>query len=173
MFQRARPAYSASEVSSIAKWVEQGGSLLLILDYYPIGNAMDNLARQFNVIPSKGYAIDPQNHYFVIDKSKKHKPSEQKKSWLVYSRGNDLLKDHPITLGRNTNEKTNHVVTFTGTSLKAPESYRSFLTLSKTSFDFNPLNQKRTPTGNHSQGLAFQYGKGRVVVLGEAAMLTA
>ena len=47
------------------------------------------------------------------------------------------------------------------------------MTLSKTSFDFMPLNQKRTPTHNHSQGLAFEYGAGRVVVLGEAAMLTA
>ncbi|HYJ47988.1 MAG TPA: hypothetical protein VEV81_15365, partial [Pyrinomonadaceae bacterium] len=122
-------------------------------------------------------------------------------SFLVFSRDNKLLGDHAITRGRDAAERVTRVVTFTGQSLKGPAGSAAFLKLSDTAMDRQPPakdsktvtldrlpNSQQLPPGvtiqgqipgpsvsaaGRAQGIALTYGKGRVVVLGEAAMLSA
>jgi hypothetical protein len=79
--------------------------------------------------------------------------------------------DHPITRGRNDSERISRVQTFTGQSLKGPPGSLPIMKLADTAFD--RVDGNEVSAAGRSQGLAFAYGKGRVVLLGEAAMLSA
>jgi len=113
---------------------------------------------------------------------------------LVFSRSNKLLGDHAITRGRNERERIDTVTSFTGQSLSVPAGGVAILTLGPgawempTRTDALSLNAARgnaPPTaealaashavkvGGRAQGVAFELGKGRVVVFGEAAMMSA
>src|SRR5262249_50966053 len=94
--------------------------------------------------------------------------------WLIFSAENKLLGDHAITKGRNDKEKVSRIVSFTGQSLKGPEGSVAFLKLSDSAVDRLPPDlTKSASAAGRAQGVAFKLGKGRVVVLGEAAMLSA
>lgn len=93
---------------------------------------------------------------------------------LVFSRENKLLIDHAITQGRDEKERINRVLTFTGQALKGPENAIGFLKLADKAIDApTPRSTQTTSVAGQSQGIAFKFGKGRVVVMGEAAMLSA
>ena len=111
---------------------------------------------------SKGYTFDPEN-------SVAGNPSH-----LIFSRENKLLATHPITEGRNENERINILRSFTGQSLKGPEGSVGILNLSDRATD-TPNFESKTPVSaaGRSQAVALKFGKGRVVVQGEAAMLSA
>jgi len=73
----------------------------------------------------------------------------------------------------------NRIYTFTGQSLDGPADATVLMSLPANAIEYVPVGSgegrqemKEEKAGN-AQGLAFEYGKGRVVVLGEAAMLTA
>jgi hypothetical protein len=164
-----RPAFTEAECDSVRDWVRAGGVLLLIVDHTPWGAAARNLAQRFDVDMSNSYARDPSNYDQDFGAL----------SWVIYSRENHNLGDHPITRGRNASEKINVVETFTGQSLKGPSGSVAFLKLSDTATDELPsprdakVKPPRTSAAGRAQGIALRYGKGRVVVLGEAAMLSA
>jgi hypothetical protein len=66
------------------------------------------------------------------------------------------------------------VRTFTGTSLKGPEGSVPILKLADTAVEYSGGDDdKQGSAAGRSQGLAFPFGKGRVVVMGEAAELSA
>jgi hypothetical protein len=66
------------------------------------------------------------------------------------------------------------VVSFLGQSLKGPNGSVAFLKLSDSAIDLPTRDGKKgVSAAGRSQGVAFKCGKGRVVVLGEAAMLSA
>jgi len=165
-------AYSDAETGAIAAWVREGGSLLLVADHWPFGLAARSLAQRFDVDLSGGFAEDP----------KYHEP-ERGVSHLVFSEENGLLRAHPITRG------VKRVLTFTGTSLQGPAGAVAFLSLSDSATD-RPPGPARVeqaggdtrvlmeygdpqPARGRAQGIAFEFGRGRVVVLGEAGMLRA
>jgi hypothetical protein len=135
--------------------------LLLITDHEPDGSAAATLAKRFEVMMSKGTVSDPSH-------------SEGGNTQLVFSRDNKLLGDHPITRGGDPSERVNRVQTFTGQSLKGPEGSVAFLNLAGTAVDssLDDDGSKSVPAAGRSQGLALTFGKGRVVVLGEAAQLS-
>ena len=109
---------------------------------------------------STGAVFDPVN-------------SEEGPASLIFSRKNHLLGDHPITRGRDDSERVNKVQTFTGTSLKGPEGSVPILKLADTAIDRSFGNGGEVSAAGRSQGLAFPFGQGRVVVMGEAAELSA
>ena len=81
----------------------------------------------------------------------------------------------PILEGRDQSERIDRVLTYTGQSLKGPSGSVALLKLSDTARD-RPAAGSSGRTGSaagRAQGLAFLLGKGRVVVLGEAGMLSA
>lgn len=158
------PAFTDEECDTVRDWIKGGGALLLIADHAPFGGAAENLGKRFNVDMSKGYTLDEA-----------HTVAEPGNPGLiVYSRENGLLLDNPITQGRNDGEKVSRVITFAGQSLKGPEGSAVFLKLADTAVDqIPPAPGKNVSAAGRAQGLAFKFGKGRVVMLGEAAMLSA
>ena len=162
-----RSAFTDPECEAVSEWVRTGGSLLLIADEAPFGSAAANLARRFNVDLSKGSTRDSANH----------EKGSDNQYWVVYSRDNKLLLDHPITAGRNDEEKINRVIAFNGQSVKGPDGSAAFLKLADTAVDVSgelsgPDRKEQTAAGR-AQGIAMKFGKGRVVVMGEADMLSA
>jgi len=155
-------AFTEDECQVVQDWVKSGGSLLLIADHAPFGGAASSLAKRFDVEMSKGFAYDPANSV------------EGNASVLIFSRENKLLASHPITEGRNENERLNRVESFTGQSLKGPADSVAILKLSDTAKDSpNQNTDAAVSAAGRAQALAFKFGKGRVVVQGEAAMLSA
>jgi hypothetical protein len=120
---------------------------------------------RFGVGMSKGYTADPANH------------DGDNEGSITYTPANKLLADHPITRGRNASEKISNIIAFTGQSLKGPEGSVAFMKLADTAVDLTLRGQGVEPTrasaAGRAQGIAFKLGKGRAVVLGEAAMLSA
>jgi hypothetical protein len=157
-----KSAFTEEEIQTVHEWVKDGGALLLMADHAPFGGAASALASSFGVDMSNGYTSDKEN-------SVAHSPTQ-----LIFSRENKLLGTHPITEGRNEKEKINIVRSFTGQSLKGPEGSAGILNLSPTATDSPSYDsQTSVSAAGRSQALAMKVGKGRVVVQGEAAMLTA
>jgi hypothetical protein len=159
-----RPAFTDEECDTVRDWIKNGGALLLIADHAPFGGAAETLAKRFNVDMSKAYTLDEAHTVAELNNP----------GIIVYSRENGLLLDHPITQGRNDGERVSRVIAFTGQSLKGPEGSAVFLKLADTAVDRTPpAPGKDVSAAGRAQGLALKFGKGRVVVLGEAAMLSA
>ena len=155
-------AFTEEEIQAVLDWVKGGGALLLIADHAPFGGAAAGLAKRFGVDMSKGYTFDPKN-------SVEGSPTQ-----LIFSRENKLLANHPIAEGRGEKERLNIVRSFTGQSLKGPEGSAAILLLSDTAIDRPNFNSQETiPAAGRAQAVALKFGKGRVLVQGEAAMLSA
>jgi hypothetical protein len=162
--RRHLSAFSAAEIDTILNWVERGGSVLLIADHYPYGAAASALGKELGVEMSEGFT-EASN----VDSAR-----PRDRSRLAYSRDNGLLRDHPITNGRSKDERVRRVVTFTGQSL-ASQSGSPLLVLGHGAVDYvppGPTFQARAADGR-AQAIALDIGNGRVVVMAEAAALTA
>jgi len=164
MPEAANPAFTAEECDAVRDWVKGGGNLLLIADHAPMGSANQIMADRFGVNMSKMFTADNENY----DKE------SNSPSFIVYTRESGRLADHPITRGRNEAERINKIIAFTGQSLKGPADSVAFMKLADSAVDLMP-GENPTPTSaaGRAQGIAMAFGKGRVVVLGEAAMLSA
>jgi len=158
------PAFTEAECDAVRDWVKAGGALLLIADHAPMGAANQILAQRFEVNMSKMFTADEQNY---------DKESENA-GFLVYTRESGRLADHAITRGRNDSERVNKIIAFTGQSLKGPADSIAFMKLADTALDLMPgPDNKPVSAAGRAQGLTMSFGKGRAVVLGEAAMLSA
>ena len=160
-------ALSDTECDRLVDWVRRGGSLLLITDHYPTGSAVANLAARLGVSMSGGITEDSTSYDVRFDASH-----------IVYQR----FPAHSITRGLQ------NVLTFTGQSLAGPEGATGLLPLGASSVD-RPAAPRVERQGNdvrvhveygpgtsaagRAQAVAFELGSGRVVVLGEAAMMSA
>lgn len=158
-----KSAFTDAECDAVRDWVRGGGALLFIADHAPMGSAAETLATRFGVGMSKAYTLDSANS----------PPEDNNPGFIVYSRDNKLLGDHPITRGRNAAERINRIISFTGQSLKGPEGSVAFMKLADTAGDALPDRNEEVSAAGRSQGLALALGKGRVVVMGEAGMLSA
>jgi hypothetical protein len=178
-------AFRPWECDVVRDWVRQGGSLLLIADSSPYASAMDSLARRFGVDMAKGYTVDTRR----VD------PEMNNLGCILYRREMDMLGDHAILRGRDPSERVSRLVTFSGQSLTGPPGSRGLLRLGPSSWDvpFTPDSRRATgpvvlagvdttsvpknpgsvPAMGRFQGLAFSFGRGRVVVLADGAMLSA
>ena len=169
-------AFDAAEIEALARWVEGGGSLLLAADHAPHGAAAEALGARFGVTMGKGYAFQ------LAD--------ARVNATLTYPR--QALADHPIIEGRNPGETVRTVRTFTGQSLKGPPGATVLIAMSSDAMEAPNLEAleeiaRRLRAGEApsavvselarpalpAQALAFDFGHGRVAVLGEAGMLTA
>lgn len=154
-------AFSNAECQMVADWVRSGGALLLIADHAPLGGFAAKLSLQFGVEMSNSYTDDPYNRDKELED-------------LLFSRDNALLVDHPITNGQSGTTKVNRVVSFTGQSLSIPANGQAVLRLSETAIDTFPNTARAdVPARGRAQMVAMKFGKGRVVVSGEAAMFSA
>lgn len=168
--------FTASEIDAVEAWVRGGGKLLLIADHAPFGVAAADLGARFGVGMGQGWTFEPADNANGLT------------SQLVYSRDNGRLGDHAITRGRDAGEAVATVTAFTGQSLIAPEGATVLMQLgpsaweAKTPQDAAAVveamragasdNPAVHSAAGRAQGLAFSHGEGRVVVLGEAGMLS-
>lgn len=165
----AGPAIGPAEIEAVHAWVEGGGALLLVADHAPFGASAEALAGRFGVAMGKGWVYD------------RGQDKEALTTQPVFSRANGLLGEHPITRG------VGKVRTFTGQSLSVPPGATGLLVLgahAREAPDRAALRQARAAlragaapadpsVAGKAQGLAMEAGAGRVVVLGEAGMLSA
>lgn len=160
---RGAPAFASEEIAVVREWVEQGGALLLIADHAPFGAASEAMAQAFDVAMFKGFVELP----------------DEQSDPMLFADSNNRLGNHPIIHGDSPATVVRQVATFTGQSLRGPDSATILLRLPENAIEYvAPAGWKEgmefvpQPAGN-AQGIALPYGKGRVVILGEAAMLTA
>jgi len=162
--EAGNPAFTDQECEAVRDWVKAGGNLLLIADHAPMGAANQIMGQRFGVDMSKMFTLDPENY-----DAESNNPS-----FIVYTRESGRLVDHPVTRGRNDTERVNKIIAFTGQSLKGPPDSVAFLKLADTAQDRMPgPDSEPVSAAGRSQGIAMRPGKGRVIVLGEAAMLSA
>jgi len=160
--RRGEPAFTPGEVEAVYEWVRAGGALLFIADHSPFGSAARPMAERFGIDMDNVDTVDPVHHDTVSGKE----------GFLVFSRANALLGSHAIQDGRRPAESIERVLSFNGQSLRGPADATVLLSLSETAMDRVAGGATRSSHGR-AQGLAVVLGQGRVVVLGEAAMLTA
>ncbi len=170
-------AFTEDECDAVADWVRGGGSLLLIADHAPFGAAAEALARRFGVGMGEGWTFDVAEGGGVT-------------TILDFSGTNGGLGDHAIIRGRDSSEAISVVRAFTGQSISGPAGAHVLMRLSpsarevETPDDLNvedaarreeseSYGQRSRAVGGLAQGLALRFGRGRIVVLGEAAMLSA
>jgi hypothetical protein len=166
---RMDAAFTTAECNAVRDWVRNGGSLLLIADHAPWGDASFIMAQRFGIEMGRGFAMDVRN-------------SDGNPTKLVFSRENGLLGRHAILRGRNSEEEIRKVVAFTGQSLTVPRGATVLLQISDDAREsFDPQDQLKIEAGipvgtklvGRAQGIAMSFGKGRVAVFGEAAMFSA
>lgn len=170
-------AFSDPECDAVQAYVEHGGALLLVADHHPCGEAASKLAARFGVHMSGGWADD----------STRARAGSGDPGQIVFTRAGLSLGQHAVVDGFP-DSPVDTVESFTGQSLQGPPESTTLLALSSASVDHIPVSStveqrgsKRITTfetkdasaAGRSQGLAMLHGRGRVVVLGEAAMLTA
>jgi len=149
-----RAAFEPAEEAALVGWVRGGGALLLVADHVPFGSAAQRLSGELGVTMFLAFARDDTHH------------SGWDKERLVFSRANGLLTACPITEGLN------RVVTFTGQSLSVPSGATALLRMDDDAYDWESRSV-RHPAGGHAQAVALRLGAGKVVVLGEAGLITA
>lgn len=156
----SQPAYTPDEIEYIREWVSKGGSLLLIMDHAPSGASTGQLAAAFNVESRNVgtydlYHRDPTNRDTTLGRS------------IIFTKSKGLLGNHPILNG------VDSITTYTGQSILGPKDAHPLLILPATAIDQDWLKETKEmrtrSAAGRLQAVAFDYGKGRVVVYGEAA----
>lgn len=169
--------FTEAEITALEQWVRDGGRLLLIADHAPFGVAAEPLAARFGVSMGKGYAFARTDEGGVTAN-------------LTYPA--EAFPAHPIFAGRGADERVEAVTAFTGQSLRGPADAVVLLPMTegaREAVDVAVMQQLSDRLGAGepaetvlaemsrpalpAQALAFSYGEGRVVVLGEAGMLSA
>lgn len=156
-------AFTPEEIKTLTQWVHEGGSLFLIADHMPMAGAASDLARSFGFKFTNGFAMNPSGSL----------PS-------IFSTLDKTLAVNTVTNGRNKEEKVSRIGTFTGQAFQIPEDAIPILTFDEThinllpeiAWEFNEHTRRQIINGWH-QGAYKAFGKGRVVIFGEAAMFSA
>lgn len=129
----------------------------------PMGGAAKKLAAAFGYGFTDGFAMD------TIQKG----PS-------YFKRSDNSLRRNSITKGRNASENVKEVASFTGQAFRIPTKAKPILVLNErfvnklpdTAWVFDKNTRTESVKG-WAQGAYSRYGKGRIVLFGEAAMFTA
>ncbi len=156
--RREDPAFTDDEIRVVHAWIERGGSLLLIADHAPFGAANAALAQAFGVTMHRGFV----------------EVEDELSDPLLFSDENGRLGAHAILSGDSPETAVRKVMTFTGQSLDGPVDAAILLKLPGSALEYVGDGEQLLPEqAGAAQGLALECGKGRVVILGEAGMLTA
>jgi hypothetical protein len=154
-------AFTEDEIENIKNWVGGGGSLLLIIDHMPIPGAAYNLAKKFGFELRNGHA----------------KAQPEKDNYFY--RAKNTLSENIITNGRNHSERIDSILSFDGSGFIIPEDATSILTFDSTYYQWDPksvwdlISVKPYSINGFSQAAFKKFGKGKIVIYGEAMMFTA
>lgn len=152
------------EMETVLQWVDNGGSLLVAVDEGPPARAVRGLALRLGLDVHEGVVVD-------LGHSEPRAPER-----LVFSRENDLIGQHPIVDGDQVHPAVNRVVSVGGTALSAPPGVDVLLRLSPSAVEVPQLGvspAEGTPVAGLARAVAFERGRGRVVVVADTSLLTA
>lgn len=157
-------AFSPTETDAIYNWVFQGGSLLLLTDHPPFDTSATLLVNRLGAKQGIGIVRDSINY---------QKENGSNKGWIIFSAENNGLGKHTILSGRNKNEQIRKVLTQGGSSVCGPLNSVNLLTFSK----YAENEKHRSGIGpsllQPAQMIAFELGKGRVVISSDATFFSA
>ena len=153
-------AFTYTEIRVVVDWVAHGGSLFLIADHMPFAGAAAEMAKAFGFKFTNGFAVQKYARG----------PSR-------FSVDDRTLAQSVVTLGRSQAERVEEVYTFTGQAFLTPLGARPILVfdddhvnhITERAWQFSG-NTRSLETKGWCQGAFMQYGRGRIVVFGEAAM---
>lgn len=195
-------AFTDEECDAVRDWVRAGGSVLLIADHAPFGAAAENLAKRFGVEMSKGYTSDSANYDQASGNQSFLTFTRENKLLIDHpiTRGRDATEriNRVVTFtGQSLTAPQGSTALFklseTATDAEAParDDIQAAIARAKTGGGTAvarlpngtnlPPNAtavriepgKKSSAAGRAQGIALAFGKGRVVILGEAAMLSA
>lgn len=156
-------AFTQGEIRTIKQWVNEGGRLFLIADHMPFAGAAADLAEALGFTFTNGFAMNKEgrgNSEFSIKEN--------------------TLHENAITKGRNHFEALETIISYTGQAFTKPNDAYPILTFDKYHTNIIPdtawvfdHNASKFSAEGMCQGAYKTFGKGRIVVFGEAAMFTA
>lgn len=163
-------AFSDGEIEALVGWVREGGRLLLIADHMPFPGGAADLGAALGFEFRNGFAVDT-----TAADSGAFAPWRGNAAF-VFEAADGSLGEHPILSGRDGESSVDSVATFTGHAFRSPDAAIPLLILSPSTVSLEPDTawsfSERTrvvDVGGWHQGAALELGRGRVVVLGEAA----
>lgn len=197
------PALTEEECDAVRDWVRGGGALLLIADHAPFGAAAENLARRFGVEMSKGYTSDSANFdpesgnqsvlLFTRDNGllmshpiTQGRDAAERINRVMTFTGQSLKP----SMGGDAFLKLSD--TAMDAAAPSPADIQAAIARTRAGEGATPVERlpsgqalppgattvrvppgKKTSAAGRAQAVAIAFGKGRVVVLGEAALLSA
>ena len=187
-------AFTEAECRAVADWVRGGGSLLLISDHAPFGGAAAPLASAFGVDMSKGVTIDPDhkdpdslNPTFILYTREARmlgahpilegrNAAERIERVMTFSgqslRGPEgstiLLALGPAAVDRQQPTQAEIRAAVAAAREQAQRAGQAAPGQVRMQLHSPPVS-----AAGRGQAVAFGFGRGRVVVLGEAALLSA
>ncbi|MCB0583074.1 MAG: DUF4350 domain-containing protein [Phaeodactylibacter sp.] len=150
-------AFTPEEIAAVRQWVAGGGRLFLIADHMPFAGAAADLGRAFGFEFLNSFAMDNR---------------QRQVEYFTHAHG--LLHGNPITYNLDS------IVTFTGSAFLIPTAARPLISLDgnytilmpEQAWNFTDDTPFVSGSGFH-QLACRAYGKGKVMVSGEAAMFSA
>ncbi|MEE9568017.1 MAG: hypothetical protein V3W37_01415, partial [Candidatus Binatia bacterium] len=166
-------AFTPEEIEVLYDWVNDGGSLLMVIEHMPIGGAFEDLAGAFGIEVSNGFAVDER---FLSGYSEE---VILEAGLLVSRRTDGTLVDHPILDDTEPYGRIEFLAAHVGSAFRLPAHAFSLITLGPTilslepevSWEFDSGTARRRVTG-WSQAGVIEVGKGRVAVLGDNFLFT-
>ena len=150
--------FTDEEIEALKMWVNKGGALLVFSEHAPFDQAIQPLLNTFDITTSVGVTIDTLHYDTTFGNQ----------GMIVFS-GKSLEKKHPIISGKR---EVNQLVSFGGSALKR-KGFTNLLKLSQHAINVqHPTGVGPQGKGN-SQALAGNFGKGKVVALGDSNGFTA
>lgn len=201
--EASNPAFSDAECDAVRDWVKGGGALLLIADHAPMGAANQVLAQRFGVDMRSSYTNDSANHdketgsnsFLVYSRengllidhaiTKGRNASEHINNVIGFT-GQSLkgpagsvaflkLADTAMDVPPPSQADVQAAIEKArqGGQSQVPAPSGMNLPQGATAAQVKIPEQAPISAAGRAQGIVFGFGKGRVVVLGEAAMLSA
>ena len=162
-------AFSAPEIDAVKKWVEAGGSLLMLADHAPLGGGASQLGAALGFTFLNGHVAENKS----ADNGYAH-------VILDFRRGFGLNENHPIADGSTGRRKIDRFFAFGGQAFIPPPGATTLLTIPDGWSAFFTYNLRgelasapRIDASGMAQGAVAELGKGRVAVFGEAGAFSA
>lgn len=152
------------EMETVLQWVDNGGSLLVAVDEGPPARAVRGLTNRLGVAVHEAIVVDLGN-------AEPRAPER-----LVFSRENGLIGQHPIVDGDGRYPAVNRVVSVGGPALGGPAGSAVLLRLSDSAVEVPRLGvspAEGASAAGLARAVAFERGRGRVVVVADTSLLTA
>jgi len=159
-------AFGPEEIAAVVAWVRAGGALFVIADHMPAAGAAADLAKPFGARFTNGYTLDPTRELSRGD---------------LFRRSDGRLLDHPITRGRDEGERIDSVFTFTGQAFQTDDGFEVLLRFGPDAYTLLPRRAgrgfdsttARVSSAGWTHAAVRSFGRGRVALVGEAAMFSA